>query len=204
MDASEIFPLGFHPLQQYQLPDMSGPSPKVPRECCRVRYYYIDYDISSYFPPDEASSKKVVGILGRDREVPELSPDVPYDPFKVDIFIIGNMFHQEFSLVCIPFTALSHSPSLNGYLQKYSNADFLKPLIDAMKATDPAARPTAKEALQRWEDIRKNISTLQRFSRIRPRDESWLMSGVGEVERVRSLILQGAQNLIINTMDSLS
>ena len=33
----------------------------------------------------------ILGIAGRDRDVPELSKNVPYDPFKVDIFTIGNV-----------------------------------------------------------------------------------------------------------------
>ena len=58
-----------------------------------ARYYYIDFGISVYIPPD-ASSKLVVGGHGRDQEAPELSFDVAYDPFKLDIFIIGNMFRK--------------------------------------------------------------------------------------------------------------
>jgi len=63
-----------------------------------VKYYYVDFGLSTHFPPD-AESRVVVGVAGRDQEVPELSEDVPYDPFKVDVFIIGNMLRNEFQNV---------------------------------------------------------------------------------------------------------
>ena len=34
--------------------------------------------------------------IGWDRDPPELSATNPYDPFKLDIFIFGNMFKREF------------------------------------------------------------------------------------------------------------
>ena len=40
-----------------------------------------------------------MGLDGRDGEVPELSATVPYDPFKTDMFIIGNLFKHKFFLV---------------------------------------------------------------------------------------------------------
>ena len=36
-----------------------------------------------------------------DKEVPELSATIPYDPFKADIFILGNMFRKTFIQVLI-------------------------------------------------------------------------------------------------------
>ena len=63
-----------------------------------VKYYFVDYGISSYFPPG-SQRELVVGIAGRDQDVPELSNDVPYDPFKVDIFTIGNVIRGEFQTV---------------------------------------------------------------------------------------------------------
>ena len=69
--------------------------PYVPRSQAGANYCFIDFRMSSYFPAD-APSKLVTGKLGRDREVPELSDGVPYDPFLVDIFSIGNVFRTEF------------------------------------------------------------------------------------------------------------
>jgi hypothetical protein len=99
MDASAMFPRGFHPLLPYFLPDNPFQSaPRTPRSQVRVSYYFVDYGISSYFPPGH-SRKLVTGGDGRDQEVPELSDTIPYDPFPVDVFIIGNMFRTELFMV---------------------------------------------------------------------------------------------------------
>ena len=100
MDASSIFPRGFHPIARTKLPDVSGPAPVLPRTSA-VRYYLIDFGISTRFTDTDNSSRMVVGTLGLDREPPELSDDVPYDPFKLDVFLIGNMMRREFLEVCM-------------------------------------------------------------------------------------------------------
>jgi len=98
MDATHMFPQGFHPVDDILLHDLSGAAPVVPRLDVGVRYYFVDYGISSYFPPG-SRRELVVGIAGRDQDVPELSNNVPYDPFKVDIFTIGNVLRGEFQAV---------------------------------------------------------------------------------------------------------
>jgi hypothetical protein len=96
MDATHMFPHGFHPVMKLFLPhDLSAPAPTLPRLGVGVKYYFVDYKISSYFP-EGTESQLVLGLAGRDRDVPELSDEVPYDPFKVDIFTIGNILRHEF------------------------------------------------------------------------------------------------------------
>ena len=60
-----------------------------------VRYYIIDFGISSYFK-DPVAPRLVTGPDGLDNEVPELHREAPYDPFPVDIFILGNMYKKLF------------------------------------------------------------------------------------------------------------
>ena len=93
-----MYPLGFHPVHSIFLADARTYAPMVPRLEAGVKYYFVDYGISSYFP---AGSKRelVLGIAGRDQDVPELSNSVPYDPFKVDIFTIGNVLRGELQAV---------------------------------------------------------------------------------------------------------
>jgi hypothetical protein len=95
MDADVLFPKGCHPVHSWLLPDASDFAPVRSRSSVPLRYYFVDYGISSYFDPAIEQERKVLGLDGIDREVPELSNDVSYDPFKVDIFIIGNMIKQE-------------------------------------------------------------------------------------------------------------
>lgn len=101
MDATAVFPKGFHPMAETTLPDLSGPAPFVRRIDVPVKYYFIDFGISTQFAPDQ-HSRLVLGTDGLDDEVPELSKTVPYDPFKTDIFIIGNLLRQQFLQVRAP------------------------------------------------------------------------------------------------------
>ena len=73
-----------------------------------AKYYYVDFVSSSHVPQD-APDKLVVGRYGRDQYVPELSDTVPYDPFKVDIYIIGNVLFFEFLAVIPSTTSLMFS-----------------------------------------------------------------------------------------------
>ena len=104
MDAVHLYPRGFHPVKDILLHDFLTPAPFIPRRDAGVKYYFIDYGISSHFPPG-SRSRLVVGRDGRDQDVPELSDDVPYDPFKVDVYTIGSVLHHEF---CDVSLSLSH------------------------------------------------------------------------------------------------
>lgn len=90
-----MYPLGFHPVRDIYLHDVSTRAPVISRSAAGVKYYFVDYGISSYFPA-ESQARLALGTAGRDQDVPELSDEVPYDPFKVDIFTIGNVFRQVF------------------------------------------------------------------------------------------------------------
>ncbi|KAI9507602.1 kinase-like domain-containing protein [Russula earlei] len=147
MDASRMFPQGHHPVERSFLHDITTVAPRIPRLDARVRYYFIDYGISSYFPAGE-QRQLVLGRAGRDQDVPELSNTVPYDPFKVDIFTIGNVLRCEFQ-------------------NHYSNLGFFTPLIENMTQRDPSSRPSAEQALQQWRTLRTRINILHRYWRLR-------------------------------------
>ncbi|KAI0258295.1 kinase-like domain-containing protein [Gloeopeniophorella convolvens] len=155
MDGSNMFPLGFHPVRDIFLADYVTPATHIPRLDAGVRYYFVDYGISSYFPPG-SQRQLVLGTDGRDQDVPELSNDVPYDPFKVDIFTIGNNLRIEFQA-------------------KYSNLGFFTPLIEYMTQNEPSARPSAEDALKQWKSIRRRIYLLHRYWRPRERKEPLLI-----------------------------
>ena len=99
MDASGMFPRGYHPHMTHTLPDMSRNAPFLLRIAARpiVKYYFIDFGLAQHFP--KGASSLVVGDVGRDDAVPELSDTVPYDAFKVDIFTLGHLFATEFQEV---------------------------------------------------------------------------------------------------------
>ena len=90
-----MYPEGFHPISLRRTPDYSDNAKYQSRTTAGAKYYYVDFGISVHIP-EALRPKMVTGILGRDQDPPELSETVPYDPFKLDIFIIGNMFKREF------------------------------------------------------------------------------------------------------------
>ncbi|GBE79224.1 predicted protein [Sparassis crispa] len=152
MDASAMYPHGFHPVKEDYLPDGETGVEPLPRSTVSIRYYYVDFGISVLIPPD-VHPKLTVGELGRDREPPELSPDVPYDPFKLDVFLIGNLFRRLL-------------------YDEYSNVEFLSSLFGPMIRDDPASRPDAQDALQQWHTIRKGLSFFNRRWELRSREET--------------------------------
>jgi hypothetical protein len=151
MDASAMYPHGFHPTEDVFLPDFRTPVSPISRSAVGVKYYYVDFGISVHIPP-EVYPKTALGGYGRDQEPPELSFEVPYDPFKLDIFIIGNVFRREFC-------------------DNFSNLEFLQPLIAAMTQENPTHRPTAAQARDQWNEIRREISVLHLQWRPRPRKD---------------------------------
>ncbi|KIP02948.1 hypothetical protein PHLGIDRAFT_111478 [Phlebiopsis gigantea 11061_1 CR5-6] len=149
MDSSAIYPKGYHPVQLDYTPDFTARAPMIPRLGVwpPVKYYFVDYGISVRAPTGEQAL--VIGDLGIDQEVPELSRTVLYDPFKVDVFIIGNVFKKE---LC----------------EKYTNLDFLKPLAETMTAKRPEGRPDAEDVLKQWYHLRAGISFMGRGGVLRP------------------------------------
>ena len=116
MDADALYPEGYHPVYMSKRPEADDIALVYPREYAPAKYYYIDFGISSHIPAD-SPNRLVVGDMGRDQDVPELSEDVPYDPFKVDVFILGNLMRQQFcgvsrlsiALRAPAYSFLSHS-----------------------------------------------------------------------------------------------
>ncbi|KAI0669514.1 kinase-like domain-containing protein [Trametes maxima] len=137
MDAKSLYPEGHHPVRLGYSPDALYKIAALPRTGRSIRYLYIDFGLSQKFPP--GAPPLVIGRVGRDKDVPELSENVPYDAFKVDIFALGNLWSKEFG-------------------QKYNGVEFLVPLIEAMTQPTPNLRPDADQLLRQWEKIRQDVS----------------------------------------------
>ena len=99
MDASSLFPAGHHPIVLSRLPDLSQSAYPLPRRTTSVRYYLTDFGLSTAFSRDD-EARLVLGRWGLDKGVPELSDTVPYDPFKTDIWILGNFIRTTLLQVC--------------------------------------------------------------------------------------------------------
>ncbi|KAH9853856.1 kinase-like domain-containing protein [Lenzites betulinus] len=161
MDAAALYPEGFHPVMSDMSSDLTSSAKVLSRSSARVTYYFVDFGISSLFTHD-STSKLVLGLDGIEHTVPELSDTIPYDPFKTDIYIIGALF-------------------LRNFLNKFSNVQMIEPLVASMTAHDPASRPDAADALRSWRHARSQAYTIQRYWRVRSREESLLGSAFRDV-----------------------
>jgi len=150
MDASGMYPHGFHPTATDLTLDCHDYARSTRRRNVpSLRYYFIDFGISSSFEPEE--SHLVLGTDAQDQDVPELSLTIPYDPFLVDVFTLGNVYRRKL-------------------LSEYSNLDFLRPLVDRMIQRTPRNRPTAAQALAGFQAIMREQGGLRR--RLRRCDET--------------------------------
>ncbi|KAI0316379.1 hypothetical protein OF83DRAFT_1060461 [Amylostereum chailletii] len=183
MDAPDMFPRGFHPVKDWLLPDGTAFAPFKPRMSVDAKYYFVDYGISTRFAPGTPSGS-VLGTLAQDHDVPELSDEVPYDAFKVDIFTVGNIFRRIFC-------------------DKFTNVDFLRPLACCMTRTDPSSRPSAAEALREWRIVCASFSKLGRCRRLltqKDADDSYagqVVSGLYHAVRLSSSMILG-DSLLFN------
>ena len=80
--------------------------------------------------------------------------------------------------------------------KEFSNVDFLKPLVQEMTRAEPPLRPTAKEALVRWQGIRKSISAVNREWRPRPRKEHPLGAVILDVASLHQFFMFCARSFV--------
>ncbi|EJD48801.1 hypothetical protein AURDEDRAFT_101422, partial [Auricularia subglabra TFB-10046 SS5] len=150
-DISACFPgQKTHPVRpsfSTDLQTMLNPVPNAPR-----RYYFIDFGVSARF--EGPGPHLVTGVICRDPTAPELSPTVPYDPFKLDIYLLGHHFLEDF-------------------VDVYSNLEFLRPVLMEMVRPNPLERPTAQQALDMLLPIARQPFAFERRWRLRGRNETW-------------------------------
>lgn len=94
MDGSPLYPQGHHPIRLESTADGIYDAIPLSRTDRPVRYFFIDFGISSCFRPGEPPL--VLGRKGRDKGPPELSNEIPYNAFHLDIFLLGNVYNKEF------------------------------------------------------------------------------------------------------------
>ena len=91
-EKEQMFPEGFHPLNQICKPDVYGlAKARRRREVPGIKYMIIDFGLSSQFASRE-ERQLVVGCIAQDKTIPELSDFEPYDPFALDIYTLGNVY----------------------------------------------------------------------------------------------------------------
>ncbi|KAJ3496304.1 hypothetical protein NLJ89_g10505 [Agrocybe chaxingu] len=151
MDARPIFPNRWHPVSETYSPDYASYARSLSRIDHPVRYYFIDFGLSHRFQPGQ--QHVVMDYGGADHDVPELETAQPYDPFRVDVYTLGNIFMKKFR-------------------QKYVGLDFLGDLVDYMRIDKPRKRPTAQMTLDFWLRIKTGLDPRQARWRLRTPTES--------------------------------
>ncbi|KAG8787013.1 hypothetical protein FRC12_015997 [Ceratobasidium sp. 428] len=148
MDLRPLVDEPFHPIRNACSLDGKYFIERRSRSEAPVRYFYIDFDLSTWFESEE-TEKAVLGKHGR-VQAPELSDTIPYDPFMVDIFVIGTFLEQEF-------------------FKKYRGFGFLGPVIRQMKRDHPRRRPNAAQVERSFLKLTANISPRTRRWPLTPR-----------------------------------
>ncbi|CAL1712372.1 unnamed protein product [Somion occarium] len=151
MDGRPLYPHGHHPVRLDYAPDAIHDVHPLSRIDNPVKYYFIDFGISSRFRDGEAPY--VLGTEGRDKDPPELSLHTPYNAFMLDMYVLGNVYQKEF-------------------LDKYHGLEFLQPLVSSMLQDQPEGRPTAEAANMAFQKIRLSLNDSILRWRLRSRFES--------------------------------
>lgn len=93
MEAKPILPTGWHFVSPFCEPDGINRIKPLARRDHPVRYVFIGFGTCYHIPINQRNL--VNGIGGSDDEVPELRHHRPYDPFKLDIYTLGNVIARE-------------------------------------------------------------------------------------------------------------
>ncbi|KAJ6560377.1 hypothetical protein B0H19DRAFT_1260987 [Mycena capillaripes] len=126
-----------------------------------IKYYFFDFDSAVHFPSYKARAL-VTGDCGRLREhIPEISDTIPYDPFKVDIHLVGEMLHKSFIRVCVSSLTVQDFE-----IRWIPGLDLVVPVIRKLRRRDPALRPEAAEALALFQLLRSKMS-VEKCARVR-------------------------------------
>ncbi|EJC99800.1 uncharacterized protein FOMMEDRAFT_127984 [Fomitiporia mediterranea MF3/22] len=148
-DAAEMYPKGFH-ASLWSFDAAGNVARPLRRSDVRsVKYYFTDFGLSSRFK--EGEPRLVSGREGLDQDVPELSSFKTYDPFAVDIYILGNVFKRHLTT-------------------KFTNIQFLTPLVESMTQQVPEKRPSSADALKQFNEL---VSDIPGYAR------RWVLKDVG-------------------------
>ena len=105
VDPSKLCPEGFHFGDPRYRDDFRTPSRWLERRSVApLDYYFIDFELAEYFPPS-LDNRLCIGFYGQNKNVPEMSLTVPYDPFKLDVFQLGGAMADLVKVSCFLFRA---------------------------------------------------------------------------------------------------
>ncbi|KAF8494179.1 kinase-like domain-containing protein [Russula emetica] len=142
--ASGMYPKGYHPIQLNRSPNFKGQARRYTRTARPPRYYLIDFGLSRRYSSRNALDEP---LRGGDKSAPEHRHGGRCNPFRTDIYYLGNLVREHFIL-------------------KYNGFEFMRELIDTMTDENPAKRPTIEEVIDKFDEIRSSLSTAKIHSPI--------------------------------------
>lgn len=96
MDAHDLYPGGYHPIDPNKSLDMRGAAKHFTRTQRPPKYYLIDFGLSRQYKPEERPPSEPI-VRGGDKSPPEHKTlDIPCDPFPTDVYYLGNLIREEF------------------------------------------------------------------------------------------------------------
>ncbi|KAH9920132.1 uncharacterized protein B0H18DRAFT_1025250 [Fomitopsis serialis] len=156
MDAMPMYSKKlWHPEVSSFTRDFSGKAKHCSRTEQPPRYFYIDFGLSRKYEPSSGPPQELP-VFGGDKTVPEFQGegyDVPADPFRTDIYYLGNLLRITF-------------------LKPYRGFEFMEQLVQDMVQDDPQKRPTIAEVETRFNEIYRRLSWWKLRTRLVHQDES--------------------------------
>ncbi|KAM5533182.1 hypothetical protein V8D89_013138 [Ganoderma adspersum] len=152
MDPVPVFSNIPHPTHSYKSYDFKRSISTRTRTSHPTKYFYIDFGLSWRLPSEDPSPR--IGVdIGGDKSVPEYKdPQGLHDPYKIDVYCLGNILREYF-------------------MDRSHNFEFLRPIVTEMVQQDPAKRPSIDKAFEQFEQLRASFSQWTLRSRVVYQDE---------------------------------
>ncbi|KAF8893552.1 kinase-like domain-containing protein [Infundibulicybe gibba] len=159
MDSTHLYREPVHPVNNLRTFDYRRRSRAFTRTERPVKYYLIDFGLSRHYKVD-CRHPWVPPGFGGDKTVPEFQGRLVVNPFRVDVYCIGNIVRN-----------LVHGQPQHG-IPARRGFKFIEPLIADMVQDDPTRRPTMDEVILRFDEILSATSSWKLRSRFARKDEN--------------------------------
>ncbi len=125
MDPAPLFSEPPHPVRAYRSYDFKRRVTQLTRTSHPTKYYYIDFGLSLLCRPPNASPLIRVSF-GGNKTVPEYEePEVLRDPYKIDVYCLGNLLQNQFLEVSeVPLERASFADVLYGCCRRVITSTF--------------------------------------------------------------------------------
>lgn len=104
-DASRMYPKGYHPIQLNRNLNFKGQAERYTRTARPPRYYLIDFGLSRWYSSRDALDEP---LRGGDKSAPEHRHRRRCNPFRTDIYYLGNLVREHFMMARLDLSSALH------------------------------------------------------------------------------------------------